>query len=281
MGSVGASRSDQPWKPSVCRQAVECGHIAILDWLWKKCPAGFWDRACSYAFDAHQWDTLHWLLSREPPLPWEPIGKPSKEKVDAAKCCHQWLPSQQWLQHFPVDLNTMVDACTAGNMQLIRWLRSQGCPWSSDICSHAALLGDTSMLQWLRQQDPPCPWSCATLHVAAELSDLSTLAWILQQHPPDPSFCHNQRLSDACLLLLFQHGYPLTPACMSRLKELPLPWPFALLLGLLRWARKEPIILSPSPGRALLHAFAALPDELILKACVSAGMAAAQRSVIF
>lgn len=35
---------------------------------------------------------------------------------------------------------------------MLQWARDQGCPWDSDTCVHAVLLGHLAVLQWAKIQ---------------------------------------------------------------------------------------------------------------------------------
>ena len=73
----------------------------------------------------------------------------------------EWLKSQNfdWF-----DLNTpylvnrhyFVIASEAGNLEIMKWLRSEGCPWNAATCSGAASNGHLDVLKWVI--DNGCPY---------------------------------------------------------------------------------------------------------------------------
>ena len=50
-------------------------------------------------------------------------------------------------------------AAKGGHLEVVQWLRQNGCPWDSRTCFCAAAGGHLEILKWARSQDPPCPWS--------------------------------------------------------------------------------------------------------------------------
>ena len=41
--------------------------------------------------------------------------------------------------------------------EIVKWLHSEGCPWSEDTCEAADMSGNMDMLQWILSQG--CPWN--------------------------------------------------------------------------------------------------------------------------
>ena len=56
-------------------------------------------------------------------------------------------------------------AAGGGNLELVRWLRGEGCPWVWETCSYAVENGHVEVLRWLRENG--CPWDAATRDRAA------------------------------------------------------------------------------------------------------------------
>ena len=62
----------------------------------------------------------------------------------------------------------MEDAAKSGNLELVRWLRGEGCPWDMETCDEAVEYGHVEMLRWVRENG--CPWSAEDRdRAAAEL----------------------------------------------------------------------------------------------------------------
>jgi hypothetical protein len=83
-------------------------------------------------------------------------------------------------------------ACSAaakcGHLELLKWLRRQGCPWDATTCSSAARSGHLAVLRWAHQQG--CPWDGWMMFFAAYGGNLAVLQWAHQQGCPlDASMC--------------------------------------------------------------------------------------------
>ena len=50
----------------------------------------------------------------------------------------------------------MADAAESGNLELVQWLRGEGCPWHNWTCYNAINQGHVEMLRWVRANG--CPW---------------------------------------------------------------------------------------------------------------------------
>ena len=79
--------------------------------------------------------------------------------------------------HFP---------CTAaarnGDLQELKALRADGCPWNEWTCANAAWGGHLEMLKWAREND--CPWNSSTCTNAAHRGDLEMLKWVRENGCP-------------------------------------------------------------------------------------------------
>jgi len=106
---------------------------------------------------------------------------PSLQKVRALDLSFPWtceaaaqrgdLVMLQWLrsQGCPWDVETCNNAAKEGHFEVLQWARSQGCPWEPDTCWEAAVHGHLDILRWLRSQDPPCPWEVPEVFYYARL----------------------------------------------------------------------------------------------------------------
>ena len=79
---------------------------------------------------------------------------------------------------------TCAYAAEGGRLEVLKWLRSQGCPWDESTCSYAAYGGQLHVLKWARAAG--CPWSEYTCSNAAQKGHLDTLKWLRSQNPPCP-----------------------------------------------------------------------------------------------
>lgn len=66
-------------------------------------------------------------------------------------------------------------ATYSNSIRLLRWARSNGCPWISDTCSIAAENGRLKVLKWLRANG--CTWTSNTCFQAAQNGHFKVLQW--------------------------------------------------------------------------------------------------------
>ena len=67
-------------------------------------------------------------------------------------------------------------------MEILKWLRSEGCPWDEEACQHAAEHGHLDVLKWLRSEG--CPWDESTCNSAARTWKLDVLKWAIDNGCP-------------------------------------------------------------------------------------------------
>ena len=54
------------------------------------------------------------------------------------------------------------------NLELVQWLRGEGCPWNWKTCANAVYKGHVEVLRWARENG--CPWRAVDRdRAAAEL----------------------------------------------------------------------------------------------------------------
>ena len=95
-----------------------------------------------------------------------------------AAALHGHMVLVRWLikeQGFAVTRSVIEDAAFSGNMELVQWLRGEGCDWNARTCRLAAAAGRLAVLQWLRANG--CPWDAETCKRAALGGHLETLRW--------------------------------------------------------------------------------------------------------
>jgi hypothetical protein len=95
----------------------------------------------------------------------------------ASGCC---LPKLQWLhteQRCPLPDDITAVAARAGDVEMLRWLKSKGCSFNQDTFSTAAVTPDNlHVLQFLH--DEGCPWHYSICGAAGEAGDLEQLKWL-------------------------------------------------------------------------------------------------------
>eukprot|EP00588_Corethron_pennatum_P010110 CAMPEP_0194273136 /NCGR_PEP_ID=MMETSP0169-20130528/6541_1 /TAXON_ID=218684 /ORGANISM="Corethron pennatum, Strain L29A3" /LENGTH=243 /DNA_ID=CAMNT_0039015997 /DNA_START=389 /DNA_END=1120 /DNA_ORIENTATION=+ len=67
-------------------------------------------------------------------------------------------------------------AARAGQLDVLKWLRNQGCQWSEATCNAAAAGGHLGVLQWAREKG--CSFSNRTCTAAASGGHLKVLQWL-------------------------------------------------------------------------------------------------------
>ena len=60
----------------------------------------------------------------------------------------------------------MFHAASGGNLELVQWLRGEGCPWDHNTCHGAVMKGHVEVLRWVREND--CEWEAWIRDHAAE-----------------------------------------------------------------------------------------------------------------
>ena len=65
----------------------------------------------------------------------------------------------------PWDTSTCWSAARGGHLEVLQWARENGCPWDEETCADAAYGGHLEVLQWARTNG--CPWNGATCAEAA------------------------------------------------------------------------------------------------------------------
>ena len=66
-------------------------------------------------------------------------------------------------------------AAIGGHLEVLQWVRANGCPWDERTCWGAAEGGHLEVLQWARANG--CPWSGETCEFAAKGGDVEVLRW--------------------------------------------------------------------------------------------------------
>jgi len=77
----------------------------------------------------------------------------------------------------PWDKWTCANAAWAGHLETLQWARKNGCPWNEETCTYAARNGHLKTLQWVRKND--CPWDKRTCSSAALTGHLDILQWAI------------------------------------------------------------------------------------------------------
>src|SRR5579872_5781423 len=68
-----------------------------------------------------------------------------------------------------------VNVAFEGYLNILMYLRNNGCDWNSSTCSNAALNGHLEVLKWARENG--CDWNSYTCTYAARNGHLEVLKW--------------------------------------------------------------------------------------------------------
>ncbi|AVK76375.1 Ankyrin repeat domain containing protein [Pandoravirus neocaledonia] len=139
-------------------RAAAAGHVHMLDWLHGKCPLidGLWKAAARHG----QYDVLVWA---------ENINYPRGFGEDDDSLCEEaaFHGHLDLLKRLVVEWRPTLgegltnSAAAGGNLDVLRWLRSVGCPWSTRTCDSAASNGYQEAVRWLI--DAGCPVDAQSL----------------------------------------------------------------------------------------------------------------------
>ena len=82
----------------------------------------------------------------------------------------------------PWDEGTCAYAAEGGHLEVLKWARENGCPWNEWTCASAAEGGHLEVLKWARENG--CPWNEETCYNAATCGHLEVLKWARQNGCP-------------------------------------------------------------------------------------------------
>jgi hypothetical protein len=82
----------------------------------------------------------------------------------------------------PWDEWTCFFAAENGHLDVIQWCRENGCPWDENTCASAAKNGHLDVIQWCHQNK--CPWNIWTCAFAAENGHLDVIQWCRENGCP-------------------------------------------------------------------------------------------------
>jgi len=73
-------------------------------------------------------------------------------------------------------------AAIHGHLNILQWLRENGCDWNENTCATAAKYGHLHILQWARENG--CPWDITTCGQAAINGHYHILYWAFENGMP-------------------------------------------------------------------------------------------------
>jgi hypothetical protein len=82
-------------------------------------------------------------------------------------------------------------AAHRGRLDVLEWVRFQGCLWNEDTCAWAAMSNRLEVLKWARgvfaserNENTVCPWNGQTCSLAAVYGHLEVLRWAIDNGCP-------------------------------------------------------------------------------------------------
>jgi len=138
------------YRSDLCAFAAKEGEIEVLEWLVKEgCP--LFDTAREAAIEANHLKVLKWLITH---------GCPGTIKIDYSLAVRysrheifKWLVEQK----FRWDEGLPISAALIGNLDVLKWLREEGCPWDDErVVLTAVKHSQFEVLRWATQIG--CSW---------------------------------------------------------------------------------------------------------------------------
>jgi hypothetical protein len=172
------------WDGTVCSAAAKNGHLTVLQWLHEQgCPWSA-DHICSDAAESGSMEMLLYLKQQ---------GCEFNEQTMAGAAGARHLFICQFLvaEQCPFDGEAPKDAAGGGHLEVVRFLLENGCPWDpTRTCVRAAWSTNIELLQFLKQQG--CILSAQVMSNAAQRGDLRMCQYLhAEQCPWGESACWN------------------------------------------------------------------------------------------
>jgi hypothetical protein len=273
------------WHDHACAVAAEHAHLATLQWLHEQGAPWQLEDICDHA--AHGGSTAVLAYLKQQRCDFSPSTLTCAARRGHLGAC-QYLVAEQC----PSDEKACTEAANGGHMQIVRLLHESGCPWhpgnlrrlaaeagsvellqylkqqgctsTKDVmkiaaerghthicqylhaeqsrwhpraCINAAQAGHVDTLRWLHEQG--CPWSIEAVRFAAVVSGhLPVISYVLSVEPA-PSAAQLTALLNAA-------GYYSSMSAASWLRQHGAEWPAVLKFGgtawnadAVQWARAE------------------------------------------
>ena len=158
-----------PWGTDTCYEAARGGHLEVLRWARANgCP---WNKdTCHGAAEAGRLEALQW----------------ARATAARGACVHaRKRPRKATWRCFsgrtPTDVHGMRIRAHmrqgTGDLEVLKWAKTNGCPWGGYTCVCAARNGRLEVLQWARANG--CPWDKAMcMREATKGKHADVVAWL-------------------------------------------------------------------------------------------------------
>ena len=236
--------------------AAMSGEPATLQWLLDNGVEVDYEDALMVALNHGPLPLLEWVLARQPELPASVRGQHPMCRAAANGSVPLTARLRALEPPCPWSPDAYVKAAEKGRLEMLAWLRAQGCPGEDAICEAAAAFGRVDVLRWARAQEPPCAWGADTCDAAARFGRLSALRWLREEGCPG---------ADGICEAAAQGGH-LDVLRWARAQEPPCAWgahvfSTAAMMGriaVLRWLREQE---PPCPWDGAAYELAGMGDE--------------------
>jgi hypothetical protein len=154
----------------VCSAAASHGHLSILQWLHEQgCPWNA-DEICGDAAESGSIEILLYL--RQQGCEYSADTMEGAARSGQLAVC-RFLVAEQC----PCDDNACATAAMRGHLEIVRFLHESGCPWdATTICARAVRSSSIELLEYLKQQG--CVFSGEAMELAAAAGDLQLVRYL-------------------------------------------------------------------------------------------------------
>ena len=169
-----------------CMNAIKNNHTNVLRWLLShgfECNEDIISYVALYGeFELLKW--IHSTIYTTKSIPWI-------EKISTCATKSGNLEMLKYLHEngCPWDKYTCSRAAEYEYLEILKYLHENGCPWDEDTCSYAAEYGYFELLKYAHENG--CPWSVATFAGGIISENLEILEYLRENGCPwDKISCH-------------------------------------------------------------------------------------------
>ncbi len=77
---------------------------------------------------------------------------------------------------YPLTVETFGYAAENGNLDVMKWLKENGCPWDENTFKYAVVHGNLENMKWLKENG--CPWDEYTFANAIINGNFENIKWL-------------------------------------------------------------------------------------------------------
>jgi hypothetical protein len=161
-----------PWCPYLLAEALQSGRYELVRWCHEHgCSSGGIDAACTAA-ESGNIELLAWVLQQPGVKLHMTVMSYAAYYGHLPLCKHLYELQCPWYPRLASDI------AEHGNLELLRWLMANGCPWDAyELCMGAAYGGSIEVLAHLQQQG----LLTEVLDHAAFSNKLDAAKWLREQ----------------------------------------------------------------------------------------------------